>query len=90
MRKMMSVIFIFTGLMVCGGLVLCHQLRIAPLVKNSKTPRRNSRSSTFARLSRKLTIDPTRVCRPNDPETRRLMKRLQREEKRQRPQEARN
>jgi|CXWL01.1.fsa_nt_gi hypothetical protein len=87
---MITVIFIFIGLMVCGGLVLRHQLRIAPLVKNNKTPRRNPHRFAFVGLPRKLPIDPARVGRSNAPETRRLMKRLQREEARQRPQEARN
>lgn len=87
---MITVIFIFTGLMVCGGLVLCHQLRIAPLVKKSETSRRNYRSSAILGAPRKLTSNPARVGRSNDPETRRLIKRLHREEKRQRPQEARN
>lgn len=86
---MITAIAIIAGLMLSSGLVVCHQLWVAPLGGDRATPRRNPRPAVAGR-PRNRSIDPARSCRSSDPETRRMMKRLRREEKRQRPQEARN
>lgn len=91
MRNMITAIVIFSGLMVCGGLVLRHQLRIAPLVENEAVPVRRKQGQVAAnRLQQIPQPNPVRSYRTNDAKTRRLMARLKREEQRQRPQEARN
>ncbi|MDI1335789.1 MAG: hypothetical protein PSU94_06345 [Lacunisphaera sp.] len=88
---MITAIVIFAGVLLSSGLVLRHQLRIAPSGGNPvlRTHRARAAGQTGA-LRRNPKFGRARPDREAEPETRRLMKRLRREELRQRPQEGRN
>ncbi|NOT95216.1 MAG: hypothetical protein HOP00_02745 [Nitrospira sp.] len=89
-RMILYAAIAFSGLTVCGLLVLRHACRTAPLLPATSDlpapPRRNV--APVDRWQGEIKVD-TRIDYPSEP-MRRLLKKLRQEEIRQRPQEGRN
>ncbi|MEN9401561.1 MAG: hypothetical protein RL091_264 [Verrucomicrobiota bacterium] len=90
MSGMTTTFVVLAGLLAVGGLVLRHQLRIAPLIEEPEPnhTRRTPGPATAYRQCRQ--VRPTRPQRTNPANKRRWLRRLRVEERRQRPQEGRN
>ncbi len=90
MNGMTTTFVVLAGLLAVGGLVLRHQIRIAPLVDEPGSTRtgRTPGPATAYRHCRQ--VRPTRPQRTNPADRRRWLRRLRVEERRQRPQEGRN
>jgi hypothetical protein len=90
MSGMTTTFVVLASLLAVGGLVLRHQIRIAPLVDEPDLThtRRTPGPATAYRQGRQ--VRPTRPQRTNPADRRRWLRRLQVEERRQRPQEGRN